>query len=178
MAHAPGGHRDQPDEPRPPRDDDHPGQLSGIGLPSGIEGAQTCGEGVRIPSPVRVMRLDELPAAAPDFAGLGFVHLQAGGRLCPSAESASSSGIRFRLATRTSVGKASAEAGRRSRVRPLIQKSQEARRVSGPPFRNRGMPGWHRAGAIGCPAASARAARLRVDSPGTLNSRLRMGRRE
>jgi hypothetical protein len=79
-----------------------------------------------------VMRPDELPAAAPDFAGLGFVHPQAGGRLCPSAESGSSSGIRFRLATRTSVGKASAEAGRRSRVRPLIQKSLEARRVSGP----------------------------------------------
>jgi hypothetical protein len=34
-----------------------------------------------------VMRPDELPAAAPDFAGLGFVHPQAGGRLCPSAES-------------------------------------------------------------------------------------------
>lgn len=132
MAYAPGGHGDQPDQPGAALDDDHLRQLSGIGLPSGIEGAQTCGEEVRIPSPVRVMRPDELPAAAPDFAGLGFVHPQAGGRLCPPAESASSSGIRFRLATRTSVGKASAEAGRRSRVRPLIQKSLEARRVSGP----------------------------------------------
>lgn len=132
MAYAPGGHGDQPDQPGAALDDDHLRQLSGIGLPSGIEGAQTCGEEVRIPSPVRVMRPDELPAAAPDFAGLGFVHPQAGGRLCPSAESGSSSGIRFRLATRTSVGKASAEAGRRSRVRPLIQKSLEARRVSGP----------------------------------------------
>lgn len=132
MAYAPGGHGDQPDQPGAALDDDHLRQLSGIGLRSGIEGAQTCGEEVRFPSPVRVMRPDELPAAAPDFAGLGFVHPQAGGRLCPSAESASSSGIRFRLATRTSVGKASAEAGRRSRVRPLIQKSLEARRVSGP----------------------------------------------
>jgi hypothetical protein len=132
MAYAPGGHGDQPDQPGAALDDDHLRQLSGIGLPSGIEGAQTCGEEVRIPSPVRVMRPDELPAAAPDFAGLGFVHPQAGGRLCPSAESGSSSGIRLRLATRTSVGKASAEAGRRSRVSPLIQKSLEARRVSGP----------------------------------------------
>jgi hypothetical protein len=132
MAYAPGGHGDQPDQPGAALNDDDLRQLSGIGLPSGIEGAQTCGEEVRIPSPVRVMRPDELPAAAPDFAGLGFVHPQAGGRLCPSAESESSSGIRFRLATRTSVGKASAEAGRRSRVRPLIQKSLEARRVSGP----------------------------------------------
>jgi hypothetical protein len=132
MAYAPGGHGDQPDQPGAALDDDHLRQLSGIGLPSGIEGAQTCGEEVRIPSPVRVMRPDELPAAAPDFAGLGFVHPQAGGRLCPPAVSGSSSGIRFRLATRTSVGKASAEAGRRSRVRPLIQKSLEARRVSGP----------------------------------------------
>ena len=132
MAYAPGGHGDQPDQPGAALNDDDLRQLSGIGLPSGIEGAQTCGEEVRIPSPVRVMSPDELPAAAPDFAGLGFVHPQAGGRLCPSAESGSSSGIRLRLAIRTSVGKASAEAGRRSRVRPLIQKSLEARRVSGP----------------------------------------------
>lgn len=137
MAYAPGGHGDQPDQPETPLDDDHLRQLSGIGLPSGIEGAQTRGEEVRVPSPVRVVRPDELPAAAPDFAGLGFVHLQAGGRLCPSAESGSSSGIRFRLATPTSVGKASAEAGRRSRVWPLIQKSLETRRVSGPASRNR-----------------------------------------
>jgi C-terminal domain found in long catalases len=115
MAYAPGGHGGQPDQPGPALDDDHLRQLSGGGLPSVIEGAQTCGEEVRIPSPVRVMRPDELPAA--DFAGLGFVHLEAGGRLCPSAESGSSSGMRFRLATRTSAGKAWAEAGRRSRVR-------------------------------------------------------------
>lgn len=87
MAYAPGGHGDQPDQPGAALDDDHLRQPSGVGLRSGIEGAQTCGEGVRIPSPVGVMRPDELPAAAPDFAGLGFVHLQAGGLLCPSVES-------------------------------------------------------------------------------------------
>jgi len=41
-----------------------------------------------------------------------------------------------------------------------------------------GTGGRHRAGAVGRPAASARTARLRVDSPGKLNSRLRRGRRE
>jgi hypothetical protein len=83
-----------------------------------------------------MMRSDEIPAAAPDFASLSFVHaslsfvhLQNGGHLRPSAGSRTVSGNRFRLAARAIIGKASAEAGRRAWVRPLVQ--HEHKEISG-----------------------------------------------
>ena len=49
------------------------GSGPGSGSASETEGAQPRKK-ARIPAPVRVVRPDEIPAAAPDFAGLGFVH--------------------------------------------------------------------------------------------------------
>ena len=60
----------QLDQPRAPLDDDDLGQWSGVLLSSDIEGAQARNEEIRIPSPVWMMRSDEIPAAAPDFASL------------------------------------------------------------------------------------------------------------
>src|SRR4051794_25380296 len=78
---APGRRDNRPDQPRVPLDDDRVGQLSGVLLPSGIESAQARSEEVRIPAPVWMMRSDEIPASAPDFASLGFAHMQNGGHL-------------------------------------------------------------------------------------------------
>lgn len=83
VADALGCRDNQPTEPRAELDDDHLGRLSGDLLPSGIKGAQACGEDVRIPAPVWMMRSDEIPAPAPDFACLSFVHLRNGGPLAP-----------------------------------------------------------------------------------------------
>jgi hypothetical protein len=66
-------------------DDDYPGRLSGVMLRSGIEGAKASGEEVGISAPVWMMRADEIPAAAPDFASVGFVHRQSRGHLRSSA---------------------------------------------------------------------------------------------
>lgn len=80
----------QLDQPCAPLDDDDLGQWSGVLLSSGIEGVQARNEEIRIPSPVWMMRSDEIPAAAPDFtslsfvhASLSFVHLRNGGHLSP-----------------------------------------------------------------------------------------------
>jgi hypothetical protein len=51
-----------PDEPRPVRHYDHPGQRP-IQLSICVERAQPRGEELRIAAPVRMMRPDELPAA-------------------------------------------------------------------------------------------------------------------
>ena len=75
MANPPVCHDNQPDQPRAALNNHHLGQLPGARLPSGIEGPQTRGKEVRIPAPVRMIRPDESPAAAPEFASLGFVHL-------------------------------------------------------------------------------------------------------
>src|SRR5689334_3281382 len=80
---APVCRDNQPDRPRAVLDDDHLGQLSGVLLRSGIEGAQARGEEVRIPAPVWMMRSDEITAAPPEFASLGFIHLRNGDHLCP-----------------------------------------------------------------------------------------------
>jgi hypothetical protein len=87
VADAPGRRDNQPDRPRAAPDNPHPGQLSGELLRPGIEGAQANGEHIRIPAPVRMMRSDEITAAAPDFASLGFIHRQSGGYLRSSAGS-------------------------------------------------------------------------------------------
>jgi hypothetical protein len=66
-------------------DDDHPGRLSRVKLRSGIEAAQASGEEIGISAPAWMMRTDEIPAAAPDFASVGFVHRQSRGHLRSSA---------------------------------------------------------------------------------------------
>lgn len=83
MANPPTCHDNQPDPPRTTLDNHHFGQLPGLRLPSGTEGPQTRGKEIRIPAPVRMIRPDESPAAAPEFASLGFVHLQNGAHLRP-----------------------------------------------------------------------------------------------
>lgn len=106
----------QPDRPRAALDDDHSGQLSRARLPSGTESTQTRGEKVRITAPVWMMSSDEVPAAAPVFASLGFIHLQNGDTCAPCPE-AERSRQQVRLAARAVVGKAwpgAARAGRAS----------------------------------------------------------------
>jgi hypothetical protein len=83
VADALGGRDNQPTRPRAAFDDDHLGRLSGGLLPSGIKGVQARGEEVRIPAPVWMMRSDKIPATAPDFACLTFVHLRNDGPLAP-----------------------------------------------------------------------------------------------
>jgi hypothetical protein len=69
MAKPPGRCDYHPGQPRPAPHDHHPGPwLSAFMLRA--EGAQARHETVRITAPVRMMRPDEIPAAAP-----GLIHL-------------------------------------------------------------------------------------------------------
>jgi hypothetical protein len=68
-----------PDQPRPPPDYDHSRQGPGVRLVPGIERAQAGNEDLGIAAPVRMIRPDELPAAAPDLVSVNVSHLLDGG---------------------------------------------------------------------------------------------------
>lgn len=88
----PPGCRDNlADQPRTALNHDYLGQRLWTLRACGVEGAQTRGEEIRVPTPVRVMRSDEVPAAAPEIAGLGISHRQNSGHMRPSAASRSRS---------------------------------------------------------------------------------------
>ena len=70
-----------PDRPPSAPDDDHLGQRPGILLMFGAEGAQTRDESIRVAAPVRMVRPDEVPAAAPALSSLSFVHQRNRGHL-------------------------------------------------------------------------------------------------
>jgi len=70
MAKPPGRCDHHPGQPRPAPHDHHPGPWLPAALMLGAEGAQARDETVRITAPVRMMRPDEIPAAAPSLIHL------------------------------------------------------------------------------------------------------------
>ena len=70
MAKPPGRCDHHPDQPRPAPHDHHPGPWLPAALMLRAEEAQARGETVRITAPVRMMRPDEIPAAAPSLIHL------------------------------------------------------------------------------------------------------------
>ena len=70
MAKPPGRRDHHPGHPHPVLHDHHPGPRLPAALMLGAEGAQALGEHVRITAPVRMMRPDEIPAAAPSLIHL------------------------------------------------------------------------------------------------------------
>jgi hypothetical protein len=70
MAKPPGRCDHHPGQPRPAPHDNHPGPWLPAALMLRAEEAQARDETVRITAPVRMMRPDEIPAAAPSLIHL------------------------------------------------------------------------------------------------------------
>jgi hypothetical protein len=70
-----------PDRPPSAPDDNDLRQRPGVLLRFGVEGAQSGDESIQVAAPVRMVRPDEVPAAAPALSSLSFVHQRNRGHL-------------------------------------------------------------------------------------------------